>query len=313
MKIKPIKLSDKLTIDGNVFLAPLAGVTDVGFRYICRLTGAHLSFTEMISAKGLAYGNKNTSRMLSCEPIEKPKAVQLFGSDAEIMSDICSHEYLDDFDIIDINMGCPVPKVVKNGEGSALMQTPELASKIISRCVLTSKRPVTVKFRKGFDEENINCVEFAKMCEDSGASLITVHGRLRSEFYSGTSDRIIIEKVKNSVKIPVIASGDVFSVKDADEICSQTGVDGILVARGSLGNPNIFAELTSKPQLELKYLILEHLRVLAKHTDERFAVLNMRKHLLWYLDKIKGGKSKKLEASALIAMTDTVNFINQTF
>ena len=230
-------------IDGNLALGPMAGVTDMPFRMICKEFGADLLYTEMISAKGIYYKNKNTEPLWQIDDTEHPVALQLFGSEPELMADMAEQIEYRNFDILDINMGCPVPKVVNNGEGSALMKNPELAAKIVRAISDRIKKPVTVKFRKGFNDENINAVEFAKMMEQSGASAVAVHGRTREEYYSGTADWDIIRKVKEAVKIPVIASGDIFTPEDAVRCKNETGCDGLMIARGARGNPWIFRQI----------------------------------------------------------------------
>lgn len=313
MKTKPLLIKN-VNLKNNVLAAPLAGVSDVGFRSVCRIFGASLTYTEMISAKGLYYNNKNTERLLNISKYENPCAVQLFGSDADLMAEICCYSQIEKFDIIDINMGCPVPKVYNNKEGAALMNDIKKAEKIIKACEKATKKPITVKFRKGIDQNNINAVEFAKMCENSGASLITIHGRLKSQLYSGKSDKKIIADVVKAVKIPVIANGDVFCENDAQNLINETGASGIMVARGSLGYPQIFADITEqyKP-LSQKEAILKHLNILNNFTGEKFTCLNMRKHLLWYLNKCKGGKAFKNKAGNVQSITEITNLINEVF
>ena len=313
MQIKPLKIGD-VTLKNNVLAAPLAGVSDVGFRSVCKMLGAGICYTEMISAKGLLYKNNNTEKLLSVSQNENPCAVQIFGSEGDIMAEACNNPLLSKFAIIDINMGCPVPKVYGNGEGAALMNDLNKASKIISACVKATKKPITVKFRKGTDKNNINAVEFAKMCEDSGASLITVHGRLKSQMYSGLSDRNIIEKVVKSVKIPVIANGDIYSKEDAEKVFEITGAAGIMIARGSLGNPHIFAEITKEQAiLTFKEAIITHAQVLCSFMGERYTSLNMRKHLLWYLKQAKCPKQLRLKAGTVNSMSDIYQLLKEAF
>lgn len=236
-----------LTFENNIFLAPMAGVTDISFRGLCKEMGCGLVYTEMVSAKALYYGSENTQTLLRIADEEKPVAAQIFGREPDVMARICE-EYLNnrkDICIIDINMGCPAPKIVKNGEGSALMKEPELAYDIVRTIKKVSTKPVTVKFRKGFDEDNINAVEFAKGMEQAGADAIAVHGRTRKQMYQGKADWDIIKRVKDSVSIPVIGNGDVFSPEDAIRMKRTTNCDGIMIARGSQGNPWIFRQINN--------------------------------------------------------------------
>jgi tRNA-dihydrouridine synthase B len=283
--------------NNTAFLAPLAGVTDTAFRSICREMGCGLVYTEMISAKGLYYNNENTCNMLQFSEVEKPAAVQLFGREPEIMgaaAEMFNHNK--DICLIDINMGCPAPKIVKNGEGSALMKDPELASKIVSSIKKYSNKPITVKFRKGFDENNINGVEFAKIMEASGADAITIHGRTRSQMYEGKADWDIIKKIKRSVQIPVIGNGDIFSAGDAAEMLNATGCDGVMIGRGSMGNPWIFNQIR---QMNLGHMVIypdavEKIETILKHYNraiaflgENRAVREMRKHIAWYVKGLR--------------------------
>ena len=278
MKIKDIEFKN------NLILAPMAGVTDVSFRSICVDFGADAGVTEMISAKALAYDNKKTLDLLITAPNEKIKIAQIFGSAPEIMAKMCASSALAKFDIIDINMGCPAPKIVSNGEGSFLMTNIKLAEEIISACVKSTHKPITVKFRSGYDSDNINAVEFAQMCERAGASAITIHGRTRSQMYSGKVDLDIIKKVKESVKIPVIASGDVVDLESFNKTIAYTGCDAVMIGRGALGNPYVFSEITDKKVEMDKYdIIFKHITMLQKYYSDSFISRHIRKHLLWYL------------------------------
>lgn len=286
-----------LEFENNVFLAPLAGVTDIAFRGLCKRMGCGLVYTEMISAKALYYNNDNTKAMLEFSQEEVPAAVQIFGSEPEIMAKACDH-FNDNPNIclVDINMGCPAPKIVKNGEGSALMKNPKLAAEIVKDVKKRSTKPVTVKFRKGFDESNINAVEFAKALEDAGVDAITVHGRTRQQMYEGKADWDIIRKVKEAVKVPVIGNGDVFTPEDAIRIVEQTNCDGIMIGRGALGNPWIFRQIQQKLSDEPVHfplpdevldICIEHFKRAVFYHGEYRAVKEMRKHIAWYIKGLK--------------------------
>jgi len=294
MEIKPIDVGG-IKLDGNLLLAPLAGYTDFAFRGICVSLGASLAFTEMVSCKGLMYNNENTSVLLTVSEKEKVKAVQIFGNDPSIMRLACESKYLAPFDIVDINMGCPVPKLFKNGEGSALLQDMKLAEKIISECKKSGK-VITVKFRIGVTEENYVTEEFAKMCEGAGASMITVHGRVRTAYYAGDVNYKEISKAKNAVNIPVIANGGVFSKEDAENLLSKTGCDGVMVARGALYNPFIFSEISGKSHnIGYRELIFEHIDGLKSIHPDRWIAHNMRKQIACYLKGVRGGKQAKMK------------------
>ncbi|RHT55546.1 tRNA dihydrouridine synthase DusB [Clostridium sp. AM29-11AC] len=279
-------------LDSPVALAPMAGVTDLPFRILCREQGCGLMCTEMVSAKALLYKNRNTKPLLETKPEERPVAVQLFGSDPEIMSEMALMLEEGPYDIIDVNMGCPVPKIVNNGEGSALMKNPKLAGEILSAMTRKLKKPVTVKFRKGFNDESVNAVEFAKMAEQSGAAAVAVHGRTREQFYSGKADWDIIRQVKEAVRIPVIGNGDIFTPQDAGRMMEETGCDGVMVARGAKGNPWIFSRidhylktgevLPKQGPEEVKQMILRHAELLVAFKGEYTAMREMRKHVSWY-------------------------------
>lgn len=279
-------------LDNNLILAPMAGVTDLPFRMLCKEQGCGLLYTEMVSARAILYKNRNTKELLEVREEERPIAVQLFGSDPEIVSDMAAQIEDGPYDIIDINMGCPVPKVVNNGEGSALMKNPKLVEEILSSMVKKLKKPVTVKFRKGFDDGQVNAAEIAKIAESCGVSAVAVHGRTREQYYSGKADWDIIRQVKAAVKIPVIGNGDIWEPEDAKRMMEETGCDGVMIARGARGNPWLFArinhyldtgELLPQPdQEEICRMIMRHARMQTELKGEAAGMKEMRKHIAWY-------------------------------
>ena len=287
-----------VTLDNSYILGPMAGVTDLPFRLLCKEQGAGLLCMEMVSAKAILYNNKNTESLLDIHPDETPVSLQLFGSDPKIISEMAKRIEERPFAILDINMGCPVPKVVKNGEGSALMKQPKLVYDIVSAIVKAIQKPVTVKIRKGFDDEHVNAVEIAKIVEEAGAAAVAVHGRTREQYYSGKADWEIIRQVKEAVSIPVIGNGDVTSAQSAEALRKQTGCDGIMVARGAQGNPWIFSELTAyeesgtippRPSTEIiRDTMLRHARLQMVQKGEAAGIREMRKHVAWYTKGLHG-------------------------
>lgn len=282
----------------NLLLAPMAGVTDVAFRSICIDFGADAGVTEMISAKALWFDNDKTKDLLITAPNEKIKIVQIFGHEPDIMAKICASEYLEKFDIIDINMGCPAPKIVNNGDGSALLKDLALAKEILTACVNSTKKPITVKYRSGFDKNNIIAIEFAKMCEEVGVRAITIHGRTREQMYSGKVDLDIIKAVKESVSIPVIASGDIVDIESYKKTLEYTKCDAVMLGRGTLGSPEIFAQLLGRDINANKFDIIEkHISILREYYPERFITGHIKKHLLWYLKGERNASAIKLQIS----------------
>ena len=319
MYIKKIKIGN-VELNNNLLLAPMAGITDRAFRIICEKFNPGLVCTEMISAKGLYYDDSKTKQLLNMKDEKHPIAVQIFGSDVQSMG--YAAEYISKYaDIIDINMGCPAPKVVKNGDGSKLLLDLDKAKSIIEEVVRKSNVPVTVKFRKGWDNNNIVAVEMAKIAEQAGASAITIHGRTRAEFYSGVADWEIIKKVKESVKIPVIGNGDIKNASDAKKIFDQTGVDGIMIGRGTLGNPWIFEQIKSELNNEVfnisnsekLSLILEQLNLEIEDKTEKVAIMEMRKHISWYIKNTKDASKIRDKINQITDKKELINTLTEYF
>lgn len=301
MKLQKIKLGGQYTRN-NAFLAPLAGYTNAVFRQLCFSFGAGLTFTEMVSAKGLVYGSEKTEDLLKNTPeYGGIKACQIFGNDPAIMRAACESEALAPFDLIDINMGCPVPKIYKNGEGSYLLNEPDLAGKIISECKKSGKL-VSVKFRIGLSEDNLIAAEFARMCEGAGADMICVHGRTRDKIYAGEPNYREIAAAKSAVKIPVIANGGIFCAADADGLIERTGADGVAVARGAMYRPWIFAEIAGEDKGDLREKVKWQLEMTRRFYGERFACVYMRKMIAFYL---KGQAGAAAMRQRLLAVPTT--------
>ena len=311
MDLRPITIG-KLQTENNVFLAPLAGYTNYPFRRLCASYGAGLTYTEMVSAKGLKYGSENTRELLFTAADEFPRAVQLFGNDPDILRWACESQALEDYPIVDLNMGCPVPKIYKNGEGSALLGDPVLAEKIVAACVKSGKT-VTVKFRVGLKEGEFITEEFAKRVAGAGASLLTVHGRAREQFYSGTVYTEEIAKAKNAVKIPVIANGGVFSVEDGEKLLHETGADGIMIARAAMYDPQIFCDFTGRARESKKQMLLRQLEGTEKQFDEHFTTVYMRKMAAFYLKGERGSAAHKARLFAATSVTELRTLIEEIF
>ena len=306
-------------LDNQIVLAPMAGVTDLPFRLLVKEMGCGLVVSEMVSAKGLIYGNENTHSLISIDDRERPIAIQIFGSDSKIMAEAARLIEQAGADMIDINMGCPTQKIVKNGEGSALMRAPELAYEIMAATAAAVKIPVTVKIRSGWDDGSRNAVQIAELAEKAGIAAVAVHGRTREQFYSGLADRRIIKEVKDAVKIPVIGNGDIRSADDAERMLSETGCDAVMVGRGAQGNPWLFREIvhylktgehSAKPDAETRVrMALRHLDMLIAFKGEHIGVREMRSHAAWYTKGMPKSAELRLKFNYAMTKSDFVEIL----
>lgn len=312
-----------VVLENGLVLAPMAGVTDLSYRKLCKEQGCGLVVTEMVSAKAILYKNRNTQELLRIRDEERPAAVQLFGSDAGIMGEIAQVVSEGNCDLIDVNMGCPVPKIVNNGEGSALLKEPKKVEAILTAMVKRSKKPVTVKIRKGFNDASVNAVEIAKIAEGCGVAAVAVHGRTREQFYSGKADWEIIRQVKEAVKIPVIGNGDVTGAKEAKAMLDWTGCDGVMIGRGAKGNPWIFSQilhyletgevLPGPSVLEIKEMILRHGRLLSEDKGEFTAMREMRKHMAWYTAGLPHSAALRNEINLVETLEEMAGLMERYF
>lgn len=319
--IKKLKIGS-VELKNNVFLAPMAGVTDITFRTICKRFGVGLVYTEMVSAKGLYYKDVKTKQLMKINEENRPVSLQIFGSDPDVMSFVVEN-YINertDIDIVDVNMGCPAPKIVKSGDGCSLMKNPILAGQIINRIKKVSLKPVTAKFRSGWDYNSINAVEFAKILEYNGVDLIAVHGRTREQYYSGNADYSVIKNVKSNVSIPVIGNGDIYKPEDAIKMINETNCDGVMIGRGVLGNPwliintikvlnndNNLYEANYKDKIEMLKM---HVKMLINELDEKIALLEMRKHAGWYIKGMKNSSEIRNKINKITKYEDLFDLLN---
>jgi len=308
-----------VSLANPVILAPMAGVSDLPFRLLCHEQGAGMVCSEMISAKAILYHNKNTEELMQIHPDEGPVSLQLFGSDPDIVSEMAKRIEERPFAVMDLNMGCPVPKVVNNGEGSALMKNPLLAGKIIEKTAKAIQKPLTVKIRKGFDDAHVNAVEMAKIAQESGAAAVAVHGRTREQYYSGTADWDIITQVKQAVKIPVIGNGDVVDAASALRLFEQTGCDGVMIGRGCQGNPWIFRELLAYEETgsiperpgtdQIRETMLRHARLQIEFKGDYIGIREMRKHVAWYTKGMQGSAKLRDEINQVESYEELENLL----
>ena len=310
-----------VSLDNRVFLSPMAGVTDLPFRLICKQKGCGMLYTEMINAKALCYNDENTKKMTKIEYEEHPIAIQIFGSEPEYMGRAAEILNSHPNEILDINMGCPAPKVIKNGDGSALMKNPKLAEEVMRAVVENSTKPVTLKIRKGWDDNSVNAVEIAKIAEQAGISAVAIHGRTREQYYSGKADWDIIKEIKDSISIPVIGNGDVFEIEDAINMLEKTNCDAIMIGRGAQGNPWIFkrinhymqtGEILPNPTAEEKInTAIEHMKLAVAEHGEYVAVREMRKHIGWYIKGLKNSARFRDEINKLTDCESVVMKLNE--